>query len=166
MRHKLIWFLLVAVIVTALDLFTKVRAFAFLPGEGQQYEVIEGTFWLAHHRNTGGMWGIGQDWNPWILRSVRILAVDSTPVRLTLGGETVQLTAIDQDLGNAAEEVDATYEGEPMTIAFNPDYLASGIDAVDSDDVTLSTMDPMKPAVLRGVGRDDYLYLLMPVRVP
>ena len=35
-----------------------------------------------------------------------------------------------------------------------------------SDDVTLATMDPMKPAVLRGVGRDDYLYLLMPVRVP
>ncbi len=100
------------------------------------------------------------------IRRVKILAVDSTPVRLTLGGPTVQLTAIDQDLGNAAEEVDATYEGEPMTIAFNPDYLASGIDAIDSDEVTLSTMDPMKPAVLRGVGRDDYLYLLMPVRVP
>jgi DNA polymerase-3 subunit beta len=100
------------------------------------------------------------------IRRVKILAVDSTPVRLTLGGETVQLTAIDQDLGNAAEEVDATYEGEPMTIAFNPDYLASGIDAIDSDEVTLATMDPMKPAVLRGVGRDDYLYLLMPVRVP
>jgi DNA polymerase III subunit beta len=32
--------------------------------------------------------------------------------------------------------------------------------------VTLSTMDPMKPAVLRGVGHDEYLYLLMPVRVP
>lgn len=100
------------------------------------------------------------------IRRVKILAVDSTPVRLTLGGDTVQLTAIDQDLGNAAEEVDASYEGEPMTIAFNPDYLSAGIDAVDSDDVTLSTMDPMKPAVLRGVGRDDYLYLLMPVRVP
>ncbi len=100
------------------------------------------------------------------IRRVKILAVDSTPVRLTLGSDTVQITAIDQDLGNAAEEVDATYEGEPMTIAFNPDYLAAGIDAVDSDDVTLSTMDPMKPAVLRGVGRDDYLYLLMPVRVP
>ena len=33
-------------------------------------------------------------------------------------------------------------------------------------DLTLATMDPMKPAVLRGVGHDDYLYLLMPVRVP
>ncbi len=100
------------------------------------------------------------------IRRVKILAQDSTPVRLTLGGGTVQLTAITQDVGNAVEEVDANYDGTEMTVAFNPDYLAAGIDAIDSDDVTLATMDPMKPAVLRGVGRDDYLYLLMPVRVP
>jgi DNA polymerase-3 subunit beta len=53
-----------------------------------------------------------------------------------------------------------------MTVAFNPDYLVQGIEAIDGDELTLTTMDPMKPAVLRGVGRDDYLYLLMPVRVP
>jgi DNA polymerase III subunit beta len=100
------------------------------------------------------------------IRRVKILAQDSTPVRLLLGGDTVQLTAITQDVGNASDEIDATYDGAEMTVAFNPDYLASGIDAIDSDDVTLATMDPMKPAVLRGVGRDDYLYLLMPVRVP
>jgi DNA polymerase III subunit beta len=100
------------------------------------------------------------------IRRVKILAQDSTPVRLTLGGDTVEITAITQDVGNAVEEIDASYDGAEMTVAFNPDYLASGIDAIDSDDVTLATMDPMKPAVLRGVGRDDYLYLLMPVRVP
>ncbi len=100
------------------------------------------------------------------IRRVKILAQDSTPVRLTLGGDTVQLTAITQDVGNAVEEIDASYDGTEMTVAFNPDYLSAGIDAIDSDDVTLATMDPMKPAVLRGVGRDDYLYLLMPVRVP
>ena len=100
------------------------------------------------------------------IRRVKILAQDSTPVRLTLGGPTVQLTAITQDVGNATEEIDAVYEGTEMTVAFNPDYLSSGIDAIDSDDVTLATMDPMKPAVLRGVGHDEYLYLLMPVRVP
>ena len=100
------------------------------------------------------------------IRRVKILAQDSTPVRLTLGGDTVQLTAITQDVGNAVEEIDASYDGTEMPVASNPDYLAAGIDAIDSDDVTLATMDPMKPAVLRGVGRDDYLYLLMPVRVP
>ena len=100
------------------------------------------------------------------IRRVKILAQDSTPVRLTLGGDTVQLTAITQDVGNAAEEIDASYDGTEMTVAFNPDYLAAGIDAIDADDVTLATMDPMKPAVLRGAGQEDYLYLLMPVRVP
>jgi len=100
------------------------------------------------------------------LRRVKIMARDATPVRLGLGGDTVQLTAITQDLGTASEEIDARYEGAEMTVAFNPEYLTAGVDALDTDELTLSTMDPMKPAVIRGVGRDDYLYLLMPVRVP
>ena len=100
------------------------------------------------------------------LRRVKILAQDATPVRLRLGGDTLQLSAITQDVGNATEEIDASYDGTEMTVAFNPDYLAAGVDAVDAEEVTLSTMDPMKPAVIRAVGRDDYLYLLMPVRVP
>ena len=40
-----------------------------------------------------------------------------------------------------------------MTVAFNPDYLMAGVDAIDADEVTLSTMDPMKPAVIRAVGQ-------------
>ena len=86
--------------------------------------------------------------------------------QLTLGADVLQLTAITQDVGNAHEEIDAGYDGAEMTVAFNPEYLASGIDAIEGDEVTLATMDPMKPAVLRGVGHEDYLYLLMPVRVP
>jgi DNA polymerase-3 subunit beta len=100
------------------------------------------------------------------LRRVKILAQDSTPVRLALGGETLRLTAITQDVGNAMEEIDAAYAGAEMTVAFNPDYLSAGVEAVEGDEVSLATLDPMKPAVLRGVGHDDYLYLLMPVRVP
>ncbi|MBA3287257.1 MAG: DNA polymerase III subunit beta [Acidimicrobiia bacterium] len=109
---------------------------------------------------------VGKDALLEALRRVKILAQDATPVRLGLGGDTLRLTAITQDVGNASEEIDATYDGTEMTVAFNPDYLAAGVDAVDADEVTLSTMDPMKPAVIRAVGRDDYLYLLMPVRVP
>jgi DNA polymerase-3 subunit beta len=109
---------------------------------------------------------VGRDALLEALRRVKILAQDSTPVRLTLGGDTLRLTAITQDVGNAHEEIDASYDGAEMTVAFNPDYLAAGVEAVEGDEVTLSTMDPMKPAVLRGVGHDEYLYLLMPVRVP
>lgn len=100
------------------------------------------------------------------IRRVKILAKDATPVRLQMGGDTLRLTAITQDVGNASEELDATYEGTDLTVAFNPEYFASGVEACSSDSITLSTLDALKPAVVRGVGDDDYLYLLMPVRVP
>ena len=48
-----------------------------------------------------------------------------------------QLTAITQDVGNAVEELDAVLEGTEMTVAFNPDYLAAGVEAVGADEVTL-----------------------------
>ncbi len=100
------------------------------------------------------------------IRRVKILAKDATPVRLQMGGDTLRLTAITQDVGNASEELDAVYEGAELTVAFNPDYFAAGVEACSSDSITLSTLDSLKPAVVRGVGHDDYLYLLMPVRVP
>ena len=100
------------------------------------------------------------------IRRVKILAKDATPVRLQMGGDTLRLTAITQDVGNASEELDATYEGTELVVAFNPEYFASGVEACSSDSITLSTLDSLKPAVVRGVGNGDYLYLLMPVRVP
>jgi DNA polymerase-3 subunit beta len=100
------------------------------------------------------------------IRRVKILARDATPVRLQISSDGLQLTAITQDVGNATEELDAVATGSDLTVAFNPDYLAAGVEAVDSEQITLSTIDGLKPAVVRGVGGDDYLYLLMPVRVP
>jgi DNA polymerase-3 subunit beta len=100
------------------------------------------------------------------IRRVKILARDATPVRLRISADGLQLTAITQDVGNATEELDASASGSDLTVAFNPDYLAAGVEAVGAEQITLSTLDALKPAVVRGVGSDDYLYLLMPVRVP
>lgn len=99
------------------------------------------------------------------LRRVKLLAREAIPVRLELRPETVQLSAVTQDVGQAEEELDAKYEGAEMGISFNPEYLADGIEAVTGDEVNLETLDGLKPAVVRAVGRDDYLYLLMPIRV-
>ncbi|MBI4883332.1 MAG: DNA polymerase III subunit beta [Actinobacteria bacterium] len=100
------------------------------------------------------------------IRRVKILAKDATPVRLQMGGDILRLTAITQDVGNATEELDAQFTGTELTVAFNPDYLAAGVEACNGESITLFTLDALKPAVVRGVGNDDYLYLLMPVRVP
>jgi DNA polymerase-3 subunit beta len=99
------------------------------------------------------------------LRRVKLLAREATPVRLGLGPDGVELSAVTQDVGQAQESIDAKYEGAEMVIAFNPEYLADGVDAVEGDEVSLETTDALKPAVVRSVERGDYLYLLMPVRV-
>ena len=101
------------------------------------------------------------------IRRVKIFASskDATPVRLQMGGDVLRLTAINQELGNASEELDAEFSGTELLVAFNPDYLAAGVEACTGDHIVLSTSEPQRPAILRGKGVDGYLYLLMPVRV-
>ncbi len=100
------------------------------------------------------------------VRRVKLLARDSvTPVRLALRPDGVELAVVTPDLGRASEDVDAKYEGAEMTVAFNPQYLIDGLESVPGEEVVLSTLDALKPATLRPTDGDDYLYLLMPVRV-
>ena len=100
------------------------------------------------------------------IRRVRLVARDATtPVRISLRSDTVQLSVVTNDWGQAVEEVDAKYEGAEMTIAFNPQYLAEGVEAVAGDEVVLETIDALKPATLKPTDKTDYVYLLMPVRV-
>jgi DNA polymerase-3 subunit beta len=86
-------------------------------------------------------------------------------VRITLRADGIELTATTAEIGQAHEDLDAKYEGAEMVIAFNADYLVDGVEAVDGDEVTLETIDALKPAVVRTAEGSDFLYLLMPVRV-
>ncbi|MGH9184063.1 MAG: DNA polymerase III subunit beta [Acidimicrobiales bacterium] len=94
---------------------------------------------------------------------VRLLVQEGAPVRVSLRPGNVELVAMGQD-GEAHEDVEAKYEGTEMTIAFNPTYLAEGIDAIRGDEVVIETTEVLKPAVVRSTERDDFLYLVMPVR--
>lgn len=99
------------------------------------------------------------------LRRVKLLARDATPVRLVMSSDGLELRATTQDVGEGHESLDATYEGEELTVAFNPDYLLAGVEAATGDEITLSTIDSLKPAIVRDPSTENFLYLLMPVRV-
>ena len=99
-------------------------------------------------------------------RRLRLLARDTNaPLRMELQPDSIQLTVISQDVGSASEDIDASYEGETTTVAFNPDYLIEGLEAAGGDTVEIVRLDALKPAVLRTPGQGEFLYLLMPVRV-
>jgi DNA polymerase-3 subunit beta len=97
---------------------------------------------------------------------VGLVAREHTPVKIHLGAE-VQLTATEAGVADAWEVLeDVDYAGEPMVIAFNPRFLGDGLESVESETSRLDIADPAKPAILKGADREDFLYLLMPVRLP
>jgi DNA polymerase-3 subunit beta len=99
------------------------------------------------------------------VRRVGLLARDTTPVRLEFNALGVKLSSSSPDLGQAVETVEARYEGEDLTVAFNPQYLADGLTAANGDTVRIDVRDGLKPGVVRGDG-DEFTYLVMPVRLP
>lgn len=99
------------------------------------------------------------------VRRVKLMAREAAPLRMTLRSDSIELMAVTQDVGQAHETVDAKFDGDELTVAFNPDYLIAGVEAAPGDEVQLETLDALKPAVLRSTENDGFLYLLMPVRV-
>jgi DNA polymerase III subunit beta len=99
------------------------------------------------------------------VRRVGLLARDTSPVRLEFNALGVKLSSSSPDLGQAVEAVEARYEGEEITAAFNPNYLADGLAAATGESVRLEVRDGLKPGVVRGEG-DEFTYLVMPVRLP
>jgi DNA polymerase III subunit beta len=99
------------------------------------------------------------------VRRVGLLARENTPVRMEFNALGVRLTSSSPDLGGAVEAVEARYEGEDLTVAFNPGYLADGLQAAVGESVTLEVRDGLKPGLVRGEG-EEFTYLVMPVRLP
>lgn len=99
------------------------------------------------------------------LRRTRVLASDMTPVRVRMSNEGMRLTVQLTDGSTSVEDLDAQFSGEDITVAFNSEYLANGVDACGADDVVIATSLPNKPAIVSPVGDDTFLYLLMPQRL-
>jgi DNA polymerase-3 subunit beta len=103
------------------------------------------------------------------VKRVALVAERNTPVRLSFSAGQLLLEAGTGDEAQAAETVEASYEGEDIQIAFNPQYLLDGLTVMDSDTVRISFTAPAKPAVITGKPEadhaPDYRYLLMPIRL-
>jgi DNA polymerase-3 subunit beta len=73
------------------------------------------------------------------------------------------LTAIAAETGENVIEVPATLEGQPLEIAFNSRYLREAVEALDTEQAMLALTTPTSPGVLRPVGHDGQLCVIMPL---
>jgi DNA polymerase-3 subunit beta len=96
-------------------------------------------------------------------------AAHSARLRITVGGElepgALEISATAAETGSNETLVDATVEGDPIEIAFNVRFLADVLGVVDTPNVALETSTPASPGVIRPVGRDDFLHIIMPMHL-
>lgn len=104
------------------------------------------------------------------VRRVALVTDKTVPLRLSFTDSTLELEAGAGEEAQATETLEISLHGEPITIAFNPVFLADGLQAVGAPYVQISFTGSNKPAILMGKSEkegepiENYRYLLMPMR--
>jgi DNA polymerase-3 subunit beta len=103
-------------------------------------------------------------------KSASIFARDGSGiVRLQImprdGKGKIAISARAEEIGDNLGEVDATVEGEEAKIAFNSKYLMDVLGVLNKDEVALETTTSSSPGVIRPMGDESYIHVVMPMFV-
>lgn len=97
---------------------------------------------------------------------VSLIARRNTPVaKLTVSEGTLSLNSSESETGQAFEELDVDHQGEDGEAAYQTRYLIEALRAMDCDEVAFKLGEGLKQGSIAPVDDDNYLYIVMPVRV-
>lgn len=99
-----------------------------------------------------------------VVRRTALMAQRKSPLRLRFEEGQVTVSAQTQDVGEAQESLPVAYGGDTLEIGFNADFLRDGLESVSEDKARLKLISPLRPGLIQGEG-DDFLYLIMPIRL-
>jgi DNA polymerase-3 subunit beta len=91
----------------------------------------------------------------------------SRAVKFAIDKGKVEIASSSPEFGEAKEQIVVDYDGSPVTICFNAQYVLDFLGVVETDSVALEFKDEMSQAVMKPVGAEgyDYTYVIMPMRV-
>lgn len=69
------------------------------------------------------------------------------------------------EIGNVNEQIPSKNEGDSVNIAFNSKYILDGIKNIDSEEIELLFMGSLNPCIIRPIDDENYIYLVLPVRL-
>ena len=100
-----------------------------------------------------------------VVRRISLLARKNTPLRLGFSEGELTISAQTPDVGEASETIPVPFKGEPFEIGFNPEFLRDGLESVESDELVLKLISPLRPGLIESPDSGDFVYLIMPIRL-
>ena len=86
-------------------------------------------------------------------------------VRLVMSENTLGIVCNNNEQEEAADEIEVSYNGEPLDVGFNVTYLLDGLGAVNSEEIMLSLADANSSMLLTSEGEAGFKYVVMPMRI-
>lgn len=100
-----------------------------------------------------------------VVRRISLLAQKNAPLRLAFHPGELTVSAQTPDIGEAREALPVQFQGEPLEIGFNPEFLRDGLEAIEEGDVIMKLISPLRPGLLEAADESGFLYLIMPIRL-
>lgn len=100
-----------------------------------------------------------------VVRRISLLAQKNAPLRLSFTEGTLTVSAQTPDVGEASEAIPVAFHGEPFEIGFNPEFLRDGLESIDSEELILKLISPLRPGLIQSPDNGDFVYLIMPIRL-
>jgi DNA polymerase III subunit beta len=77
----------------------------------------------------------------------------------------VEISATSEETGKNETIVEATVDGSGLLIAFNVKFLREALEVIRTPNVALETSAPNAPGVVKPVGDDQFLHVIMPMHL-
>jgi DNA polymerase III subunit beta len=100
-----------------------------------------------------------------VVRRISLLAQKNAPLRLSFSEGALKVSAQTPDVGEASESIPVPFHGEPFEIGFNPEFLRDGLESIESEELVLKLISPLRPGLIESPDSGDFVYLIMPIRL-
>ncbi len=101
--------------------------------------------------------------------SVRRMAILSSEkfkgIMLEISASSIKISSSNPELGDAMEEIDVVYNGEPIAVRFNARYLLDVLAAAETERIEMKFRDELAPSIIVPESRDNFLAVIMPMRL-
>lgn len=100
------------------------------------------------------------------LRRMSILSSEKFKgIRMEINGAQMVISSSNPELGEASEELEASYSGPPLSIRFNAKYLLDVLAVLSESEVALVLRDELSPAIVKPAAVDGFTAVIMPMRL-
>jgi DNA polymerase-3 subunit beta len=100
-----------------------------------------------------------------VTRRVSQLAQRNAALRMAFSSGELVVSAETPDLGDAREAMPVAFEGDPIEIGFNPEFVRDGLESIPADELVMKLISPLRPGLIEPAAEDDFTYLVMPIRL-